>query len=311
MRWPSPDNPVAYRALRFDTDASTADAWSDALMHAGALSVDLADPQAHSVDESPIYGEPDMEFQSAWPVTRITAMFDHDVDLDHAGAEASAVIGAPLPAHERLEIHDQDWVRATQAQFEPIRIVEGLWVVPSWSEPIDPAALNLRLDPGLAFGTGSHPTTRLCLAWLAQADLRRRSVLDYGCGSGILAIAAAKLGARDVVGTDIDPNAISAAAENARRNGVGVRWAMPEALMPARFDVVVANILANPLILLAPALAERVNAGGALVLSGVLEWQAGDVVAAYAPWFRIDVWQREDGWVALAGERSRARAAER
>lgn len=279
-------------------------------MYAGALSVDLADPNAQSADETPIYHEPGVASHGAWPVTRITALFDGDADLEHAGAQASAVIGAPLPVHERLEIAEQDWVRATQAQFEPIRIVDGLWIVPSWAQPVDPAALNLTLDPGLAFGTGSHPTTRLCLAWLAQAELRRSKVLDYGCGSGILAIAAAKLGAREVVGTDIDPQAIAAATDNARRNAVNIRFATPDALPPARFDVIVANILANPLILLAPALAERVNAGGRLVLSGVLDSQADDVMAAYRPWFRIDVWQREEGWVALAGERSRARAAE-
>ena len=275
-------------------------------MHAGALSVDLADPRAESLDETPIYGEPGIDAPGAWPVTRITALFGSEVDLDHAGAEAAAAIGATLPAHERLDVADQDWVRATQAQFEPVRITDDLWIVPSWSRPVDPEALNLTLDPGLAFGTGSHPTTRLCLRWLAHVDLRRASVLDYGCGSGILAIAAARMGAREVKGTDIDPQALVAATDNARRNGVNVRFVAPDALTPARFDLVVANILANPLVLLAPALAERVNVGGHIVLSGVLEAHAEDVMAAYRPWFRMTVWQREDGWVALTGGRARA-----
>jgi ribosomal protein L11 methyltransferase len=183
--------------------------------------------------------------------------------------------------------------------------------VPSWCAPPDPGAINVTLDPGLAFGTGSHSTTRLCLAWLAQRLRRGESVLDYGCGSGILAIAALKLGAGDTVGVDVDPQAIVASRTNAQRNGVTASFATPDdipSVATHRFDVLVANILANPLVLLAPALAARVRYGGRIVLSGILEPQAEEVGAAYAPWFRISVWGRDDGWVALAGVR-RARAA--
>jgi ribosomal protein L11 methyltransferase len=185
-----------------------------------------------------------------------------------------------------------------------MRIAERMWIVPSWCEPVDPTAVNLALDPGLAFGTGSHPTTRLCLEWLALELRRQASVLDYGCGSGILAIAAAKLGASRVVGVDVDPHAVDAARANAATNGVAAAFTFPDGLGADTFDVVVANILANPLRLLAPALAARVRGGGRIVLSGVLADQAADVAAAYAPWFIIDVWRSgEDGWVALAGTR--------
>ena len=310
---------MSYLALRFDTDAATADAWTDALLAAGALSVDAADPRAGTVDERPLYGEPGEDPGALWPVSRLTALFAGDADPDAALAAAAADVGAAAPPHERFTVADEDWVRATQAQFAPIRIADGLWIVPSWCEPVEPRACNLLLDPGLAFGTGSHPTTRLCLRWLA-ANLRRgASVLDYGCGSGILAIAAARLGAGIVTGTDVDPQAVAASRANAARNEVVATFGLPDehgealhAALPTaakgRYDVVVANILANPLRLLAPALAARVRAGGTIVLSGVLAAQAGEVIASYAPWFRIDVWDRDEDWVALAGIRNPAPA---
>jgi ribosomal protein L11 methyltransferase len=306
---------VSYLAVRFDADAATADAWSDALLAAGALSVDAADPRAGTAGETPIYGEPGEDAGAMWTVSRLTALFAGDADPEAALAAAAAGMGAAAPPHERFAVADEDWVRATQAQFAPIRVADGLWIVPSWCDPVDPGACNLLLDPGLAFGTGSHPTTRLCLRWLAENMRRGASVLDYGCGSGILAIAAARLGAGVVAGTDVDPQAITASRANAGRNGVVATFALPDergcalhAALPAeaggRYDIVVANILANPLRLLAPALAARVRQGGAIVLSGVLAAQADDVAAAYAPWFRIDVWDRDEDWVALAGVRN-------
>jgi SAM-dependent methyltransferase len=170
---------------------------------------------------------------------------------------------ASIPAHEIFPIAEQDWVRQTQAQFSPIEIARGFWIVPSWSAVPDPDALNLRLDPGLAFGTGSHPTTRLCLEWLREHLGGGESVLDYGCGSGILAIAAAKLGADRVMGIDVDPQAVRASTHNARENNVDAAFVEPDALPAATYEVVIANILANPLIVLAPAIAQRVVAGGA------------------------------------------------
>ncbi len=296
---------VPYLAIVFETQAADADPWGDALLDAGALSVDLADPQADTGTERPLYGEPGEALGERWSVCTLTALFEHDADVPAALAAAAAAIGRTLPPCVRREVAEQDWVRLTQAQFAPIRITNGLWIVPSWCEPVDAAALNLVVNPGLAFGTGSHPTTRLCLAWLASELVAGESVLDYGCGSGILAVAAARLGAGAVVGTDVDPQAIAASEANAAVNRAAARFMLPDALGCDRFDVVVANILTNPLRLLAPALATRVRPGGRIVLSGILDTQADDIVAAYQDWFKIALWKADEGWVALVGTRSR------
>ena len=292
---------MPYTALEFDTDA--ADAWSDALIDAGALAVDAADPDAETPDETPLFGEPGEPDAAPWSTSRLTAMFADDAAAGAALAQAAAALGRAAPACRRLHIEDQDWVHATQAQFGPIAIGDRLVIVPSWCEAPQ-GAVAITLDPGLAFGTGSHPTTRLCLEWLQDCLERGATVLDYGCGSGVLAIAAMKLGAREVVGTDVDPQAIRASRDNARANAVEATFVLPDALALRAFDVVVANILANPLILLAPALAARVHPGGRLALSGILESQAADVIAAYAPWFTLRAWRASEGWVLLAGERT-------
>jgi len=294
---------MPYRALCFDTDAGDAEAWADALLACGALSVDASDPRAGTADETPLYGEPGEPGVELWPVSRLVALFPDGADARAACADAAASLGRPVPDVTLRDVEEQDWVRTTQAQFAPIEVAPGLWIVPTWCEPPTRDALVLRLDPGLAFGTGSHPTTSLCLRWLA-ANLRGgESLLDYGCGSGILAIAAAKLGASRVVGTDVDPQAIVASRDNATLNGATADFVDPDALDAGAFDVVVANILANPLVLLAPAIAARVRPGGRLVLSGILEPQADTVLAAYAAWFNIAATARADGWVLLAGER--------
>lgn len=290
-------------SVRFDTDAAGAERWSDALIAAGALSVDVSDPAAGTPDEAPLYGEPGAAPQGLWRVSRIDALLPEGADAARVLSDAARAIGAPMPAHETREVADQDWVRATQSQFGPIAIGEGFWIVPSWCEPPQRDAIVLELDPGLAFGTGSHPTTRLCLEWLREAVSGGESVLDYGCGSGILAIAAAKFGAADVSGTDVDAQALSASRANATSNGVEARFVEPSRLRTEPADVVVANILANPLILLAPALSARVRPGGRIALSGILEPQGGAVAAAYEPWFTLAHARRLDGWVLLAGER--------
>ena len=296
---------MSYLALRFDTDAIAAEAWADALVDAGALSVDIADAHAETPDEVPMYGEPGVAPGSGWLLQRLTALFPAATSLA-AALEGLTASGRALPPHETFVVPEQDWVRATQAQFSPLRITDTLWVVPSWCDPVDTAAINLELDPGLAFGTGSHPTTRLCLEWLARELRPGETVLDYGCGSGILAIAACRLGAARVVGTDIDPQALLASRTNALRNGVEPLFLTVDrlsAVEPTPFDIVIANILANPLVGLAPALAHRVRVGGRVVLSGILDAQADGVMTVYRRWFNIDICAGDDGWIALAGVR--------
>lgn len=295
---------MPFLALRFDADADAVERWADALIDAGALSVDVADQAAGTAGEEEVFDEPGAARTSHWPRNRVTALFAAGLGPDQVRAIAAQALGGALPPHVIEFVPDTDWVRATQAQFHPTRICDKLWILPSWCRPVDEDAINVRIDPGLAFGTGTHPTTRLCLRWLAAHPPRAASLLDYGCGSGVLAIAAAKLGAARVAGVDVDPDAIAASRDNAAANGVAAAFCLPDELTPSSFDVVVANILAGPIELLAPLLAARAAAGGRIILSGILEAQADAVIAAYARWFNIAVWEREEGWVALVGARS-------
>lgn len=288
-----------------------AEALSDALMEAGALSVSVEDADEGTEDEKPLFGEPGMEpTEAAWDHSRVVALTDADADQLAIVTEAAQAIKlAVVPAFTTRKVEDADWVRLTQSQFEPIHIGKNIWVVPSWHEAPDPSGLILELDPGLAFGTGSHPTTRLCMEWLEAHPAPGKSVLDYGCGSGILAMVAKKLGAQDVAGVDIDPQAIESARANAERNQVEIDYYLPDTFAQSgnarhaggKFDIVVANILSSPLKLMAPMLAGRVAAGGSLILSGVLARQADEVAAAYAPFIKLGVWAEQDGWVALHG----------
>jgi len=292
-----------YHRLSFDAAPDTAEGWADALLEAGALSVEAVDAHAGTPEEVAVYGEPGSLGAARWPVIRLTALFSEATDPERALARAAAALGESLPAYSTATTPGGDWVRKTQAQFTPIRVTDRLWIVPSWCTPPDAVAVNITLDPGLAFGTGAHPSTLLCLRWLAENLWRGASVLDYGCGSGILAIAAAKLGAARVTGIDIDPQAVATSRGNAAANGVVADFGSPEELPPETVDVALANILANPLELLAPLLAARVRVDGSIVLSGILEAQAGAVAAAYERWFNIEPWGMADGWVALAGVR--------
>ena len=294
-------------SVALETDAAHAEALSDALMAAGAISVSVEDALAGTDLETPQFGEPDgsggMPDTPLWNESRVVALFDPTPDLLGRIAAAAAEAGIDdLPEIELEDVEEQDWVRLTQAQFDPIRVNERLWIVPSWHTAPDPAAVSLVLDPGLAFGTGSHPTTFLCLQWLSDTLRGGESVLDYGCGSGILGIAAAKFGASRVLGVDIDENALIAARDNAMNNEVALELRHSKDTLNERFDIVVANILTNPLCVLAPLLAGRVAAGGRIALSGVLAAQAEQVIAAYAPLIALKVGSERDGWVRLEGQ---------
>jgi ribosomal protein L11 methyltransferase len=293
---------MPYLALSFNASGDDAERWADALLESGAISVDAADANAGTNEEAARFGEPGAD-TGAWPMTRLTALFDAAADIAATLGRVEEAMGRPSPPHAIEAVPETDWVRKTQLQFAPIQVSERLWIVPTWCEPAATNAINLRIDPGLAFGTGSHATTRLCLRWLDAHLAPGASLLDYGCGSGILAIAAMKFGAGDARGVDVDPQAVRASRANAAANAVPVAFGLPDTLPDGAFDVVVANILANPLELLAPLLAGRVRPYGQLVLSGILDAQAAAVAAAYARWFTLDVWGREEGWVALAGSR--------
>lgn len=294
---------MPWQELRITTDSRHAEALSEALFDLGALSVSIEDAAAGTAAEKPIFGEPGEPVDQLWDNSIVVAHLDEGMDADLSVAAAAQTIGQPLPQYEVVTIEEQDWVRLTQSQFDPIPISQRLWITPTWHECPDPAAVNIQLDPGLAFGTGSHPTTRLCLQWL-DANLKGgETVLDYGCGSGILAIAAKKLGAGDTVGVDIDPQAMIASAQNAEQNAVDIAFFLPDDIQGGQFDVVVANILTNPLKALAPMLAGRVKTGGRITLSGILSEQADDVMAIYAQWFDFAPAASHEGWVCLSGTR--------
>lgn len=289
---------------------------SDLLLEEGVLSVSVEDADRDTDVEQPLFGEPGTEPDvQAWKHNRVVALLPDDIEPEVLLAQLQTQTGIDYASQSQLrEVADEDWVRLTQSQFDPIQIAGRIWIVPSWHKdnPIVPPEapensqknILVELDPGLAFGTGSHPTTRLCTEWLEACLPANTQVLDYGCGSGILAIVAKKLGAARVVGVDIDEQAVQSARYNAQANEVDINVCLPDGLAAGTFDVVVANILSNPLKVLAPMLAGRVALGGHLVLSGVLERQAEEVAMAYEPWIKMSVWRSHEGWVCLHGQRA-------
>jgi len=297
------------RELILHCPGEAADDCSDALLAAGCLSVSVEDVDSGSAAEQPLFGEPGLTPATcAWSRNRVTALLADDCDPAQLVAQLAAQTGWAGDWSVQ-DVPDADWVRVTQAQFGPITVAgeqRQLLIVPSWHAqiPVPTDTIAITLDPGLAFGTGSHPTTHLCLRWLLDTLTPGATLLDYGCGSGLLAIAAKKLAAGETLAVDIDPQAVTATDENARANHVTLAVMLPDQLPARRFDVVIANILSNPLKILAPMLAGRLAAGGHLVLSGVLERQADEVAAAYAPWLKLSVWQASDGWVCLSGRRA-------
>lgn len=304
---------MSWITLIVRADAERAEALSDALLDQGALSVDIHDAAADTQDEQMLFGEPGEPTGEIWQNAEVSALFEQTADI----AEVLRNISVIMPGGEQLNYHverieEQDWVRLTQSQFDPIQISHRLWIVPTWHPTPDPTAINLILDPGLAFGTGSHPTTQLCLGWLDQNLNPGNRIIDYGCGSGILAIAALKLGASHVTGIDIDPQAIKASQDNALRNQcdpskflfVTAQHAQgSDASSDNPVDVIVANILTNPLMLLAPVLAGAVRSEGKIVLAGILQEQAEEVKQVYQQWFDMRTVTSQEGWVLLSGSK--------
>lgn len=277
---------------------------SDALEALDALSVSVEDADAHTPAEQALFGEPGLPAPApGWQRSHVVALFDTE-----AQAREAAALLAPQTFFTDCEVvgvrpvADTDWVRLTQSQFDPVPITPDFWIVPSWHEPPAAARTIIRLDPGLAFGTGTHPTTRMCLRWIATHAVAGRRVLDYGCGSGILAIAAAKHSAATVDAVDIDPAAVESTRLNAAANAVALNAGLPEAAH-GRYDLVLANILATPLKVLAPLLCAHVAEGGDLVLAGILQRQADELREAYAPWLALQVHDTEDGWILMTARR--------
>jgi len=292
--------------LRLSCAESAVESISDALEALDALSVSAEDADADTGAEKALFGEPGLPPPApGWSRTTVLALFNDE----SAAREAAALLTAQdffagATIQSIAPVPEQDWVRLTQSQFEPVAVTPQFWIVPSWHAVPAAARQVIRLDPGLAFGTGTHPTTRMCLRWIAAHAPLGPRVLDYGCGSGILAIGAALHGAQSVDAVDIDPAAVQATQANAAANGVQLRAGLPDAAH-GLYDTVLANILATPLKVLAPLLCAHVTAGGALVLAGVLERQTEELRAAYAPWLALQASDHEDGWVLLTAERPR------
>ena len=291
--------------LQIPADPDNADQLEDLLMEMGCGAVSMEDAA-----DQPLY-EPDPGTTPLWSQTTVTGLFDSDRDIEQLCADIRDAwhqqTQQALPEIEVTLVEDKDWERAWMDNFQPLKFGERLWIVPSWHEAPDPDAANLMLDPGLAFGTGTHPTTALCLEWLDGQDVQGKQVIDYGCGSGILGLAALLLGANLVIGVDTDPQALEASRENARRNGVDdskLALYLPKDEPDKQADIMLANILAQPLIGLAPHLASRTRPGGDLVLSGILSNQVREVVAAYEPWFVMDEPEQREEWIRLTGRRN-------
>jgi len=290
---------VTFTALVLEVKGEEVDSLSDALLDAGALSVSCENARAETAAQVPHF---DGSGESvSWPRVKLTALCEVQAEPEQLLLRACNLAGIAVPVHELRSVPDEDWVARSREQFGPIRVSATLWIVPTWRSPPEPDAINLVLDPGLAFGTGSHPTTRLCLRWLERSIAGGETVLDYGCGSGILAIAALKLGARRAVGVDIDPDAVATARANARRNDVAGEFLEDCAPLTFTADLVIANILANPLKLLAPILASRCRHGGQIALSGILPDQVRDVESCYSPWIAFVPPAETEGWVCLSG----------
>lgn len=293
---------MSFKQLIVNIDSQRAEQLSDIFFDLGALSVSIEDEHEGTELEQPIFNEPGMDVEKLWEHSKVVILLEQNADVVNMVADAALELNHTFDYQEEI-VDDQDWVRLTQSQFTPIEITPNLFIVPSWHDIPNPDALGIILDPGLAFGTGSHPTTFMCLQWIADNVKPEHEVLDYGCGSGILAITAKKVGAIRVDGVDIDPQAIESSLYNASNNQVVVNFNLPNSFVAHQYDVVIANILSNPLRMLASALASYVSPSGQIILSGILANQIDEMCEIYSQWFDMSTFTVQDGWACLHGVR--------
>lgn len=291
---------MSFQQLKINIDSKRAEQLSDIFFELGALSVSIEDQYEGTDLEQPIFNEPGMVVDGLWEHSTVVVLLDDVCSIADITASAIELLGSDFDYTAEI-VDDQDWVRLTQSQFEPIEVTPTLYIVPSWHTIPNPDAVGIVLDPGLAFGTGSHPTTFMCLRYLAEHVTSQDKVLDYGCGSGILAITAKKLGAKVVDGVDIDAQAIESSVFNAENNLVEVNFFLPNQFISQEYDLVVANILSNPLRMLAGALAGYVKSNGKIILSGILANQIDEMIGIYNQWFDMQPYTVQDGWACLEG----------
>lgn len=291
---------MSFKQIIINIDSQRAEQLSDIFFDLGALSVSIEDEYEGTELEQPIFNEPGMIVEALWEHSKVVVLFDDLADVASLVSAAEIELDATF-GYVQENVDDQDWVRLTQSQFEPIEVTPNLYIVPSWHSIPNTNATGIILDPGLAFGTGSHPTTFMCLRWIAENITPELEVLDYGCGSGILAITAKKVGAKLVDGVDIDAQAIESSLYNAEVNQVVVNFCLPNQFVAKQYDVVIANILSNPLRMLASALASYVKPRGQIILSGILESQIKEMCEIYAQWFVMSTYTIQEGWACLHG----------
>lgn len=291
---------MSFKQIIINIDSQRAEQLSDIFFDLGALSVSIEDEHEGTELEQPIFNEPGMIVEALWEHSKVVVLFDDLADVASLVSAAEIELNAAF-SYVQENVDDQDWVRLTQSQFEAIEVTPNLYIVPSWHSIPNAEATGIILDPGLAFGTGSHPTTFMCLRWIAENITPELEVLDYGCGSGILAITAKKVGAKLVDGVDIDAQAIESSLYNAEVNQVRVNFCLPNQFLAKQYDVVIANILSNPLRMLASALASYVKPSGQIILSGILESQIEEMCEIYAQWFVMSTYTIQEGWACLHG----------
>jgi len=292
---------MSWTNLIVQTNKDDVDSISDYLIQLGAISTSIEDTNLNQNNEELIFGVPNIKSQQFWENNTVKALFEKKINIEIIKAAIKNKFQGTSLSFSLKEVENKDWVKLTQAQFSPIRINDKLWVIPTWHKIQDKNAINLILDPGLAFGTGTHPTTHLCLLWLLKNVNKNLSVLDYGCGSGILGIASKKIGAKKVIGVDIDNQAVDASKENSKMNDVKIFWSNTKNKIEFKADLIVANILSSALIVLAPILAEHCKINGKIALSGILESQEDDIKKIYSSWFDFNPSYKKDGWVLISG----------